>query len=36
MATYIVRRLIQAIPIVIGISVISFLIVHLTDRKSVV
>jgi peptide/nickel transport system permease protein len=37
MATYIVRRLIQALPIVIGISVISFAIIHLapgdpTDR----
>jgi peptide/nickel transport system permease protein len=29
MATYILRRLIQAIPILIGISVISFAIVHL-------
>ena len=37
MATYVLRRLIQAIPILIGISVISFLIIHLapgdpTDR----
>ena len=30
MATYIVRRLIQAIPIIIGISIISFMIVYLT------
>ena len=30
MATYILRRLIQAIPIVIGISVISFAIIYLT------
>jgi peptide/nickel transport system permease protein len=29
MATYVLRRLIQAIPILIGISVISFAIVHL-------
>ena len=29
MATYVLRRLIQAIPILIGISIISFLIVHL-------
>jgi len=29
LATYIIRRLIQAIPILIGISVISFAIVHL-------
>jgi len=29
MATYILRRLLQAIPIVIGISIISFAIVHL-------
>lgn len=35
MATYIVRRLIQAIPIVIGISVISFLIVYLTPGSPV-
>jgi peptide/nickel transport system permease protein len=35
MATYIVRRLLQAIPIVIGISVISFLIVHLTPGSPV-
>lgn len=37
MATYVIRRLIQAIPILIGISVISFLIINLapgdpTDR----
>jgi peptide/nickel transport system permease protein len=37
MATYVLRRLIQAIPILIGISVVSFMIVHLapgdpTDR----
>ena len=37
MATYVIRRLIQAIPILIGISVISFAIIHLapgdpTDR----
>jgi peptide/nickel transport system permease protein len=37
MATYVLRRLIQAIPILIGISVISFLIIYLapgdpTDR----
>ena len=35
MATYILRRLLQAIPIVIGISVISFLIVHLTPGSPV-
>jgi peptide/nickel transport system permease protein len=35
MATYIIRRLLQAIPIVIGISVISFLIVHLTPGSPV-
>jgi peptide/nickel transport system permease protein len=29
MATYVIRRLIQAIPILIGISVISFIIIHL-------
>ncbi len=29
MARYVLRRLIQAIPIIIGISIISFLIVHL-------
>jgi peptide/nickel transport system permease protein len=37
MATYVLRRLIQAIPILIGISVVSFAIIHLapgdpTDR----
>lgn len=37
MATYVLRRLIQAIPILIGISIVSFAIVHLapgdpTDR----
>ncbi len=35
MATYILRRLIQAIPIVIGISVIAFLIVYLTPGSPV-
>ncbi len=35
MATYILRRLIQAIPIMIGISVISFLIVNLTPGSPV-
>jgi peptide/nickel transport system permease protein len=35
MATYILRRLIQAIPIVIGISLISFLIVYLTPGSPV-
>jgi peptide/nickel transport system permease protein len=30
MAAYIIRRLIQAIPIIIGISILSFLIVYLT------
>lgn len=35
MATYILRRLIQAIPIVIGISVISFAIVYLTPGSPV-
>jgi peptide/nickel transport system permease protein len=35
MASYILRRLLQAIPIVIGISVISFLIVHLTPGSPV-
>jgi peptide/nickel transport system permease protein len=35
MATYIVRRLIQAIPIVIGISIISFAIVYLTPGSPV-
>ena len=29
MARYVVRRLIQAIPIIIGISVIAFVIVYL-------
>ena len=35
MASYILRRLLQAIPIVIGISVVSFLIVHLTPGSPV-
>jgi peptide/nickel transport system permease protein len=35
MATYILRRLIQAIPILIGISIISFLIVNLTPGSPV-
>ncbi len=35
MATYILRRLIQAIPIVIGISVLTFLIVYLTPGSPV-
>ena len=35
MATYILRRLLQAIPIVIGISVVSFAIVHLTPGSPV-
>src|SRR5450759_5820308 len=35
MASYILRRLIQAIPIIIGISLISFLIVHLTPGSPV-
>ncbi len=35
MVTYIVRRLIQAIPIVIGISVISFAIVYLTPGSPI-
>ena len=35
MATYMVRRLIQAIPIIIGISLISFLIVYLTPGSPV-
>jgi peptide/nickel transport system permease protein len=35
MATYILRRVIQAIPIVIGISVISFAIVYLTPGSPV-
>jgi len=35
MATYILRRLIQAIPIVVGISLISFLIVYLTPGSPV-
>ena len=35
MASYIIRRLIQAIPIVIGISVISFAIVYLTPGSPV-
>ena len=33
MATYVLRRLIQAIPILIGISIISFLIVHLAPGE---
>jgi len=35
MATYVLRRLIQAIPILIGISVISFAIVHLAPGDPV-
>jgi ABC-type dipeptide/oligopeptide/nickel transport system permease component len=35
MATYTLRRLIQAIPIVIGISILSFLIVYLTPGSPV-
>jgi len=35
MATYILRRLIQAIPVVIGISLISFAIVYLTPGSPV-
>ncbi len=35
MATYILRRLIQSIPIIIGISVISFAIVYLTPGSPV-
>ncbi len=35
MASYIIRRLIQAIPIVIGISVLSFAIVYLTPGSPV-
>lgn len=35
MATYIVRRVIQAIPILIGIAIISFLIVHLAPGSPV-
>ncbi len=35
MATYILRRLIQAVPIIIGISVISFAIVYLTPGSPV-
>ena len=35
MGSYILRRLLQAIPIVIGISVVSFLIVHLTPGSPV-
>jgi len=35
MATYILRRLIQAIPILIGISVIAFLIVHFAPGSPV-
>ena len=29
MASYVVRRILQAIPIIVGISIISFLIIHL-------
>lgn len=35
MASYIIRRLVQAIPIVIGISVLSFAIVYLTPGSPV-
>ena len=35
MATYVLRRLIQAIPILIGISVISFAIIHLAPGDPV-
>src|SRR3954470_17735356 len=35
MATYVVRRLIQAIPILIGISVIAFVIVNLAPGSPV-
>jgi peptide/nickel transport system permease protein len=35
MATYILRRLIQAIPIIVGISILSFLIVYLTPGSPV-
>jgi len=35
MASYIIRRLIQAIPIIIGISVLSFAIVYLTPGSPV-
>ena len=32
MARYVLRRLIQAIPILIGISIVAFVIVHLGAR----
>ena len=35
MATYVIRRVIQAIPILIGISIISFLIVHLAPGSPI-
>jgi len=36
LSTYIIRRLIQAIPVLIGISVFTFLMVHLTPGDPVV
>ncbi len=35
MATYIIRRLLQAIPILIGISIVSFIIIHLAPGDPV-
>src|ERR1035437_5238687 len=35
MATYVIRRLIQALPILLGIAIISFIIVHVAPGSPI-